>query len=366
MYRVLVIAFRALGDMVLITPIVRLLKRARPSVHLTVVVDALSHEVLLHNPHIDRLVVVDRIAERRLPAARRWKEEYRRLADLRAGRFDVAVDVFGGPRSALMTWWSGAPARYGAAEPRLRSRVYTHCARVEPEGEHLVRQKLKIAAPLIEPFEDDLALELVVTPEEAAWGLECLRRHGVEDHDLAMGLFPGAGWAYRRWPSDKFAALGDRLAAHPRARVLLIGGEQDRDACAEVAARMAHPSTVLIQRSVRQTMAILNRLDLFVSNDTGPMHIATALGRPTVALFGPGNVVKYGPWGGRARVLTMGLPCSPCPQWFDPCPAAGRERQECLTRLAVDDVYAAALDLVGLGLRPEAASIGSSVRAADA
>jgi len=349
--KILVIAFRALGDMVLITPVLHLLKTERPQTELTVVVDAISYEVLLNHPSIDRLIVVDRNENKKLPLTQRFRKEWGLISQLRSERFDAAVDLFGGPRSAIMTWLSGAPIRCGEKERgRLRSIFYTHPARVEREGEHLVRQKLKIVQSLISPASpsaDRLSLELFVTDEERREGRECFRRVGISEEGVVVGLFPGAGWEHKRWPPEKFAALADRLVDSLGVHLVLIGGVRDRSACEEVSSRMSSPAVALIQRSVRETMAIIERLDLFISNDTGPMHIATALGCPTIALFGPSNKIKYGPWGGQARIVSEDLPCSPCPQQVDTCEQVGRERRECMKRIGVERVYQEAVALIG-------------------
>ncbi len=345
--KILVIALRAMGDMVLITPILRLLKTFQPGVEITLVVDAIGHEVLLNSPYIDQMLVIDRNQNRKLPLIDRIQMEIGFFNRLRRKRFDVAVDLFGGPRSALMAWLSRAPRRYGEEVPGdFRSRLYNHRTAVSREGEPLVLQKLKIVRSFIGHFEDDLALELFLTGEEKERGVRSLKRHGVRRDDIVVGFFPGAGWEYRQWPPEKFAALGDRLAKMPGVRIVLIGGVRDQSVCEEVSSRMGALPLTLIQRSVRETMAFIDRLDLFVSNDTGPMHIAVALGRPTIALFGPGNTIKYGPWRGNAVTITKNLLCSPCPQWFDPCKKAGRERQECMRRIEVEEVFQAALSFL--------------------
>ena len=189
--KILVIALRALGDMVLITPILRLLKRSQPSVELTVIADAIGYEVLLNNPHIDQLVVIDRNQHRRLSLAKRLQKELHFLSDLRAKQFDIAVDLFGGPRSALMALLSRAPIRCGEYTPkRLRNRFYTHCAPVSREGEHLVLQKLKIIQSLITGPVGDIPLELFLTEEEKEWGIQCLNRYEIRQGVVLVGFFP--------------------------------------------------------------------------------------------------------------------------------------------------------------------------------
>lgn len=339
--KVLVGAFRALGDMVLITPILCLLKDSL-ACELTVVVDELGYEVLLHNPHIDRLIAIDRDKNRHLSPTERLRRELALILHIRSERFDVAVDLFGGPRSALLSRLSGAPSRYAEDPPRwLLKRFYTHRAAVSREGEHLVIQKLKIIRSLIDLDinQNKLPLELFLTDKEKKWGREILRRSGINMNEPVVGFFPGAGWGHKRWPAERFAKLGDRLAKEVGVRAVLIGGVRDSTACEEVTSGMSSPPFTLIQESIRETMAILNSLDLFVSNDTGPMHIAVALGCPTIALFGPSNPIRYGPWGGKTKIITQHLSCSPCRQQVDTCWQVGRDTQECMKRIEVVEVF---------------------------
>ena len=344
---ILVISLRALGDMVLITPIFRLLKNACPFDELTVVVDSIGHEVFLNNPRIDRIFVIDRIKNRRLPFFRRIKKDFKDFSNLRSLHCEVAIDLFGGPRSSLMTLLSGASKRLGGSDVQnVKSWFYTHCALINREGEHLVEQKLKIIQPLVPKKEENLPLELFLTDSEKEWGLTYLKRSGMQLGEKIVGFFPGAGWEHRQWPADKWAELGDRIGKDFGVRVVLIGGVRDQPACKKVSSLMSGHTDIFIQGSIRQTMSIINHLDLFISNDTGPMHIGVALGCPTIALFGPSNKIKYGPWGGNARIISKNLPCSPCPQQVDTCWEVGREKQECMKLIDVQEVYQTTLEFL--------------------
>lgn len=338
MRRLLVIAFRALGDMVLVTPALRALKQRSGGGSLTLLVDGLGAEVFHQYPWVDELIVFDRAAHRQRPWRERLAADRRLVRRLRRARFDVAVDLFVGPRSAWLAWVSGATRRYGQ-RARGRAWLYTDAVDVVEAGQHLVDQKLQIIRPLIGDSPVDRSLELAVAPEELAWADEALRRARVDGSRTVVGLFPGGGWGHKCWPAERFAALADRVAGS--AQVLVVGGVRDRDACQRVAAAVKHPVVVFDGLvSLRQTMALIARTNVFVSNDTGPMHVAVALGRPTIALFGPSDITKYGPWGPQTTVIRHALPCSPCPQQEDTCHLHGRVRQECMTLITVEEVEA--------------------------
>ncbi|MBI3608039.1 MAG: glycosyltransferase family 9 protein [Nitrospirae bacterium] len=346
MTHVLVLALRALGDSVLMTPIIRLLKQRGGAGSLTLLVDALGAEVFQHNPWVDRLIVLDRAAQRRLPWHERLRADWTLIGALRAERFDTAVDLFSGPRSAWLARLSGAPRRYGPlARARGRGWLYTDRVPIQEAGRHLVEQKLQLIRPLIGEEQSDLSLELVLTGDEREWAEGALRERGHVAGRPLIGFFPGAGWDHKCWPAERFAELGDRLGRD--AAVAILGGIRDREACHAVATRMTRRPLMFDELgSLRQTMALIARTDLFIANDTGPMHVAVALGRPTIALFGPSDVSKYGPWGPHATVVQHVLPCNPCPQQEDTCHRHGRARQECMTLITVDEVAAHAQRLL--------------------
>ncbi len=347
MKTVLVLALRALGDSVLMTPIIRLLKQRTGASSLTLLVDALGAEVFQHDPWVDRLIVLDRSTHRRLPWGERLRADWKMISALRAERFDTAVDLFSGPRSAWLARFSGAPNRYGPlARARGRAWLYTDRVPIQEAGRHLVEQKLQLIRPLIGEGPVDLSLQLVLTGDERGWAEGALRDRGYVEGRPLIGFFPGAGWEHKCWPAERFAELGDRLGRD--ADVLILGGVRDRDACQAVAARMKRRPLVFDDvRSLRRTMALIAQTDLFIANDTGPMHVAVALGRPTIALFGPSDVSKYGPWGPHATVVQHVLPCNPCPQQEDTCHRHGRVRQECMTLITVAEVAAQAQGLLG-------------------
>lgn len=338
--RILVLAIRALGDVVLTTPVYRNLRRTYPAARLEVLVEEPYEALLRGNPCLDRIRTVDRSRTR--GAWQRWRKQVALVRALRRERFDVALDLFGGPRSAILARLCGAPRRIGPAT-RGHGWLYTERLRVPKEGLHLVRQKLAMAGPLL-PRAEELPLELAVTAEERAWARARLGEAGVAPGSPLVGFFPGAGWGHKRWPAERFAALGDALQRDLGATILVLGGTRDVASTRAVAGRMQRaPAVVENLADLRETMALINAVQLFVSNDTGPMHLAMGLGKPTLALFGPSDPRKYGPWGAHGEVVSAYLPCSPCPQGEDTCHLVGRQRQECMLLLDVEMVRTRAI-----------------------
>lgn len=344
MRKILVLAIRAIGDMVLITPVIRALKERYPEASLSVVTEAFAADVFDGNPRIGEVIPIDRWSLRGVPWYRKVAIDLAWLRRIREGRFDAVVDLFCGPRSAQMAFFSGAPLRV-AEGVRGRRSFYTQTVAVEHAGTHLVEQKMQIVRALTGE---------VPTPPPEIFLSDAERRAAEERMRAAsggaapvVGLFPGAGWFHKQWPAEHFAELADRLAGRGF-RVAVIGGPRDAEACNRVVGKaLTRPAVLSGIARLRETIALIDRMSLFVSNDTGPMHIAAGLGVPTVGLFGPSDIAKYRPWGEHTRFVSARLSCSPCPQEEDTCSLHGREKAECMKRISVDEVDATASELLG-------------------
>lgn len=340
MKKILVLSIRAIGDMVLVTPAIRALSEAFPGSSLSVVAEAFAADVFAGNPRISEIIAIDRWSLRGLPWYRKLSTDIRWLRKIRAGKYDIVVDLFCGPRSAQMAAVSGAEVRI-AESVRGRRMFYTRTVTVDHAGKHLVEQKMQIARELV----GDVPIpppEIFLREEERFEAERTLRSAAGDSGRAYVGLFPGAGWSHKRWAPERFAALADRIEMLGF-RAVLLGGPRDREACRLVGeSAVCRPAIISGIGRLRETISLIDRMSLFVSNDTGPMHIAAGLGVPTIGLFGPGDLAKYRPWGPHARVVSAGLPCSPCPQEQDTCSVHGRARAECMRGISVERVYAAA------------------------
>ncbi|MEW5901896.1 MAG: glycosyltransferase family 9 protein, partial [Acidobacteriota bacterium] len=147
-------------------------------------------------------------------------------------------------------------------------------------------------------------------------GARALRQAGLTEDQLIVAFAPGAAWSYRRWPADRFIALGRWLQETSQAAVLVFAAKNERELADQVARGLIAERTVNLagQTTIRQMAAILRRCRLFVGNDSGPMHVAAASGVPVVGLFGAGEFERFRPWGFEHAPVRAGLPCSPCSQ----------------------------------------------------
>lgn len=342
--RILVLRPRALGDVLLATPALRALKTGFAGAEVHVAVDDLLVPLLRRNPHVDRLWPLPR----RRP--RRRRDWWRLAIGLRRARFDLVIDLHGSPRTAQLAWITGAPNRVGYAL-RVRGRLYN--LRLPRDSDRTGRRRALYAARTnLEivarcgaggPALDDTSLVLPLDPEaDARMGAWLDSNAPVRPR---VGLVPAGTWPAKTWPAERWAETADGLAAHGAAVVLLWGpGEQD--AVEAVRSQMQRRAVVPPPTDLEELAAVVGRLDLLVSHDSGLKHLAVARGTPTLTLYGPTNPVAWSPERGPHAGLAVRLPCLAC----------NRTRCAhglCMRLLAPDAVVARALEILA-GRPPEA------------
>ncbi|MYA78508.1 MAG: lipopolysaccharide heptosyltransferase II [Gemmatimonadetes bacterium] len=307
---ILVIKLRATGDVVLATPVIENLKRRFPRARLSFLAEEASADVLRWNPLLDELIVLPLRRWGSQGIRGSWREQARFYRNLRQRRFDLVFDLFGNPRSALLTWLTGAPDRVGFAF-RMRRHAYTTV--VTPSGRpgHEVQFHLEALEALDIPVAVDrprVAIPGTANKKADAW----LREH-ARDARAVIGLNPGGGWATKRWPPEFFGRLADALIDEYGVHVLILRGPGEDGLVARVTAAMRNRPLVLPETTLAELGAYLERCGLLVSNDSAPMHMAAALNVPTVGIFGPTDPRAQGPWGdGHGVVRKESVDCLGC------------------------------------------------------
>ncbi len=355
--KLLLIRLRLIGDVVFTTPLVSALKRAFPQAHLTYLVEREAAGIVAGNPHLDEVIVV--------PRTRGWlriREDFRLARRLRAAGFDVVLDLHGGPRSSWLTWATRAPQRIGY-DIQGRGWQYTrtvHRPR-ELKPRHSVASQWDLLSALEgwpgsppDPVQDpvEMILDRAVDQRIAAR----LQAANVDDGHTLMVIHVSAGNPFRRWPEPAFTQLVVALAsADERRRIVLSSGPSDREAADRItrAARLelgpARGTRVLEFGEVDlvELRALVERSQLFIGGDTGPLHIAATTRTPIVGIYGPTLAARSAPWRDpdipTAAVQIEGLPCRPCDQRV--C-EPGDFR--CLTRIDAETVVSAAERLLRL------------------
>ena len=334
--RILIIKPSSLGDVVHAMPTVAALRRRFPSAKITWLVKRKWAAVLEGNPHLDEVLALD-LSPTGWPAA--WRA-------VRAGSFDAVVDLQGLLRSAVLGWISGASVRIGFANGREGSPwFYTERVTVPSPPIHAVDRYLLTAKYLgADPGEvkpSDFPLPHDAQAEARVEVL--LVAAGIQAGGMLVAMNPSARWDTKRWPPESFAAVGDRLQQDGAARVALIGGRDERPLGEQVMRAMRTMPVDLIGRTtLKELIALLRRVRLLVTNDSGPMHLAAAVGTPVITLFGPTDPARTGPYGAGHTVLRSGVPCSPC--FSRRC--MNSVLMECLTTIHPEQVFDAAMRLV--------------------
>lgn len=309
--KVAIVKLSSLGDVIHALPVARALKQAHPAAHLTWIVEAREHAILRDHPDLDAVVPVDTRLWRRLiwkPAGARqvWDKMGRLTTRIRAAQFDVTLDLQGLIKSGLLTAYTGAPLRIGFSAGW--SREWLNCLftnrHVTPPASaaHVVEQYLALLAPLgITPTEPEF--HVPSRPEAERRMEEFLGEQGVKRQDLLVALNPGAGRENKRWPVAHFRALADRLGAEPGVRLLLLWGPDEIHMARQIRDGLSARAILAPPTDLDELSALLRRCALMVANDTGPLHLAAAVGTPALGLFGPTKADRNGPYGAGCRGL---------------------------------------------------------------
>ena len=343
---ILVTRLRFLGDVVLSTPLVRALRQTFPKAHLAYLSEQPYGEVLEHNPHLNEVIALDRKEIASFPLARRAFAHAGFFKRLRKENFDLVIDLLGNPRSGLLSFLTGAKIRFGPAR-RGRAIYYTHLV-AEPNRSHTqIETHLEFLKFLgMDPYKADPKTEIFVSNREKTWAFSYLAENRLVSHPLIL-LHPGASWPAKRWLPERFAQIATRLQRDLKASTVLLCGPNEQGMTSEVLQAMRGKLHVAEGLTIRQLTALLSKCDLFITNDAGPMHIACALGRPTLALFGPGDPQTWFPYPLNDKQVAIHQPPSCWPCHLDVC-----EPLDCMKAITADEVTEKAKELLALPLQP--------------
>ena len=309
--KILVIDFGQLGDVVLSLPALREIRHRFPNSHITVSVGQSAADIVRLAGYADEIIGVDRVGLRDGPKLVSIMRLFKLLQRVRRERFDFVIDLHSLSETNVLGFLSGAPKRLFSRRP---PRSLDFLANFEPRPpvardhreRHLIDRYLDVLQPLgIKTSEREP--RIITTSSDAAAVDRILRKAGADSGFPLVGLFPGAGNPSRMWPAAKFAQLADYLIRNDGVRVLLFLGPEE----ASMQKRLKEtfpPGTIFMGRlTLPQLAAAQARLAAFVSNDTGPMHIAAAVGTPVVVLIHNTTPKSYLPLGDRHRFVSSAV-----------------------------------------------------------
>jgi lipopolysaccharide heptosyltransferase I len=302
--RVLIIKPSAIGDIVHALPVLPRLRKLWQSAKISWLVAPAGAALIERHPLLDEVILFERGRYGRgwhNPAAM-W-DLVRFIHELRRRKFDLVIDLQGLFRSAWISLACGAPRRVGFSNAReLAPWFYTETVDCSWDHDHAVERYLKVAT----------ALGCADGPVEFCFAVDDEdRRYIAELVSPQMKyavLMPGTNWATKRWPIERFAELAGALKERLGLESIVAGGPGD----AEIARQIPAKLNLVGKTNLRQIVALLERACLVIANDTGPMHMAAALGIPLVAPYGPTDPTRTGPFGRQDSVIRLNLPCSPC------------------------------------------------------
>lgn len=334
--KILIRAVNWLGDAVMTTPALMAARETYPDAEITILANPLVSQLLSKHPAIDRVLTFERSGKHGGIAGR-----LRLATELRRERFDLALILPNSFDSALIPFLAGIPQRLGKASDG-RSLLLTDHYR-EPQNASALHEvqyyrnllrHFGICGTVGTPF-------LYVTPEEEHEAALFLAEQGINTGQPLLGINAGASFgSAKRWCPERFAQVAGQLSQEWGARIILFGGPDEQDIVTIIADNLDGNCLNLAGKtSVRRLMALIKRCSFFITNDSGPMHIAAAFGVPLVAVFGPTDHSGTSPFTDRAIIVRKQSDCAPCK--LRQCPTD----HHCMTDISADDVLVAARTL---------------------
>jgi heptosyltransferase I len=335
--KILILKPSSLGDVVQALPVLRLLKLHWPDSEIFWWIDSALAPLLENDRDLAGIVHFER---RRWTLPANWPEVWHSVQWMRRQSFDLVIDLQCLFRSGIFAWLANGKFLVGLDEPREGARgFYDVAVRRTSFHTHAVDWYLAVLKTLNVPVHRNFEW----LPERPEISREVKRKWNTESARWIL-IQPGARWLNKRWPAENYAALVRHLAtAHPDARFAIMGGGDDREAGAAIA--RAEPARCLDltgKISLPEMIEWIRLGDLMISNDTGPMHVAAALSKPIVAIFGPTEPRRTGPYGQMQNVVRIDLPCSPC--FKSHCTYS--KPLECLRAISPETIFNRATSLI--------------------
>ncbi|HKZ21932.1 MAG TPA: glycosyltransferase family 9 protein [candidate division Zixibacteria bacterium] len=325
--RILIIQLRRIGDVLMCTPVIRALRQKYPQSHLAFLTEEESKSILENNPNLNQVIVWDK------NKYSNWFYALKKIKEIRDKKFDLVIDLLGTPRTALASFLSGSKKRIGFAY-RFRKIFYNLKVVPDQQEKYGALYKLDSLKPLrIEPR--DCKLDMVIDSKAKSFAQKFFMENKISDSDFKITISPTARRRFNFWFLDRYAQVADGLMEKYSAKVILVWGPGEKEIVEKIASLMKFkPITSSETSTLLELAAILGQCDLHLGNDNGTKHIATAVGVPTVTIYGPHSPVSWTyPDSSQHKFVKKNCPCVNNERKKHSC-----TKVTCLDSISVDDV----------------------------
>jgi heptosyltransferase-2 len=335
--KVLIRAVNWVGDAVMTTPAIGAVRESFPQAEITLLANPLVSQLFSPHQWVDRVITFDLNGAHKGISGR-----FRLVSQVRKQAFDAAIVLPNSFESALIPWLAGIPVRLGKSSDGRGFMLTEH---YHPDVHKPVAHEVTYYLDLVRHFGINGQVStplLTVTPTEDGIAVARLAEQGIAASDFVIGINPGAAYgSAKRWYPERFADVAGRLAAAWNAKIVIFGGPGETDIADGIERHLAGQCYNLAgTTSLRELMALIQRCSFFITNDSGPMHIAAAFGVPLVAIFGSTDHIMTSPYSDKAAIVRKESECAPCK--LRECPSDHR----CMTAVTADDVVQAARNLM--------------------
>lgn len=329
--RLLIRSTNWIGDAVMTTPAVRAIRKNFPDAEISILAKPWVAPVFESSPYIDNILIYDDSGKHKGLSGK-----LRLARELKQYSFDAAILLQNAFEAALITFFAGIPCRIGY-NTDARGFLLTHSVPCTPQikkmhqtGYYLgILQRIGLKA-------DGLGLDLVVNNKSQQRAAEILKEHGISGTNRLVGINPSATFGpAKQWFPERYAALSDKIYEVFGADILVFGGPGDRELGRKISQMMQHPLVDLCGKTrLEEAIALINMCNLFITNDSGLMHVAAALDISLIAIFGSTNPVTTGPKGPNSKIVRIPIDCSPCLK-----PKCPKGHLKCMNQIDVDMIF---------------------------
>ncbi len=306
--RILVVKLDHIGDVLLASPVFSNLRKSYPNTELHALTGTWSRIILENHPDVDKVLTYNSPSFCRSGQPTSIKETYQLYRQLRSQKYDLLVELRGDFRIACFSLFDVTPKRINRASLQIANRLGSRLF----SGKHETTRNLDVLmhAGIPTPIQETT---FAIAKQDEIWTSDFIVTQDFNNHDPLIAIHPGSPIPLKRWKPDRFAELADWLIKQKSAQVIFVGVEDEIPIIKKIQNLMIGESTNIAGKTtIPQLASILKKCKLFIGNDSGPMHLAAAVGTQTIGIYGPGDPTRFGPVGDKCKTIQKKLDCPPC------------------------------------------------------